>query len=140
MAEYSGYGATLSIYITNAYTAIAQIRDITGPSMALDAVEVSHRDSAWKKFVAGQIDGGEVTFDLIYDPDSTTHVAGSRGGLNYALTTRQREQFKVTFPDAAAATTAIFYGYVTKFTPKEPMNDALTADVTIKVDGAITWA
>ena len=138
MAEYSGYGATLSIYITSSYTAIAQIRDITGPSMALDTIETSSRDSAWKKFVPGQIDGGEVTFDLVYDPDATTHKEGTRGGLAYAVTNRQREQFKVTFPDTTPAT-AVFYGYVTKFVPKEPMNDALTADVTIKVDGAITW-
>lgn len=140
MAEYSGYGTTLSIYVTNAYVAVAQIRDLSGPAMALDTPEVSHRDSAWKKFVAGQIDPGEVTFDIVYDPDANSHKAGALGGLAYALLNRRREQFKITFPDAAAATTAIFYGFVSKFTPKEPMNDALTADLTIKIDGEVTWA
>lgn len=139
MSEFSGYGVTLSIWVSAAFAAVAQIRDLSGPAMALDTPEVSHRDSAWKKFVAGQIDAGEVTFDIVYDPDVNSHKAGSVGGLAYAIINRTREQFKITFPDPTPAT-ATFYGFVTKFNPKGPMNDALTADLAIKVDGAVTWA
>lgn len=140
MAELSGFTTRLAIYITNAFVDVAQVRDINPPATALDTVEVSHRDSAWKKYLPSLIDAGEATFDIVYDPDLQTHKAGAAGGLAYAAINKTREQFRVTFGDAAPAVTAIFYGYVTKFTPKSPYAGALTADVTIRPDGAVTWA
>ena len=138
MAEYSGYGAVLQVD-NSGYTAIGQIRDLAGPAMMLDAIESSHRDLSSKKFVAGQIDGGEVTFDIAYDPDLATHSATAAPGLVYYLVNRTAKSFKVLFPDTSPAT-ATFTALVTKFAPKAPMNDLLTADVTLKISGAITWA
>lgn len=138
MAEYSGYAATLQVD-NSGYTTIGQIRDITGPAMALDAIDSTHRGSAWKTALPGQLDGGEVTFDIAYDPDLATHAAGAAPGLVYYMVNRTQKSFRVNFPDSTPAT-ATFTGFVTKFTPKEPQNDLLTADVTIKVGGAITWA
>lgn len=140
MAEYSGYAATLQVD-NSGYTTIGQVRDITGPSMALDAIDSTHRSTsgAWKTALPGQIDGGEVTFDIAYDPDLATHSAAAAPGLVYYMINRTVKSFKINFPDTTPAT-ATFSGFVTKFTPKEPQNDLLTADVTIKVAGAITWA
>lgn len=138
MAEYTGFAAVLNIYITSSFVAIAQVRDISGPSMSTDDIELSHRGASVKTYKPGMLDGGEVTLDIVYDPDSATHDDSVRGGLAYALDTRQREQFRLDFADATPAK-ATFYGLVTGFTPKTPMNDAQTADVTIKVDGSVAW-
>ena len=136
---YSGFAAVLQMYVTSSFTTIAAIRDIAGPTLALNTVEVSTRDSAWRKFAATMIDGGEVTFDIVYDPDTATHGEAALGGLVYALEQRRREQFKLSFADSTPAT-ATFYGFVTRFQPKTPMDGAQTADVTLKIDGSITWA
>lgn len=138
MAEYSGFATVLQVD-NSGYTAIGQIRDLAGPAMMLDTIESSHRDLSSKKFVAGLIDAGEVTFDIAYDPDLATHSATAAPGLVYYMVNRTAKSFKVLFPDTSPAT-ATFTALVTKFTPKAPMNDLLTADVTLKISGAITWA
>lgn len=133
MAEYSGFAATL----TAAGAAIAQVRDISGPGMSMDTHELSHRDSPWKQYGAGLTDNGEVTFDIVYDPDLTSHKA-TTPGLVYYFENRSTVAWVLSFADTTA-TTASFSGYVKGFSPKTPMNDAQTADVTIKIMGAITW-
>lgn len=138
--EYSGFAGTLKVDISSTYTTIAQIRDISGPSLAADTIEVTHRDGGgWKEFVAGLRDGGEVTFDLIFDPDQTTHSPSAAGGLITLLSAGTKNSFRVSFADSTA-TTATFDAIVTAFEPKMPLNDAQTADATLKVSGTITWA
>lgn len=137
--EYSGYGVSLGIYNGSTYDAVAQVRDISGPGATLDTIEVTHRDSGGvKEYVGGLLDNGEVTFDIIYDPDDTTHDDGANGlqGLQIAKTVKQ---MRLTLPDATP-TTFTFNALVTKFEPKAPLNDAFTADVTLKVTGGLTIA
>lgn len=139
MAEYSGYPATLAVDISASYTDIVQVRDISGPSMSADTIDVSTRDTNnWKKFIAGMRDGGEVTFDCVYDPAQTTHSASAAGGMVTLLAAGTVGSFRLTFADES--TTVTFDGIVTAFEPSDPMNDAQTADVTIKVSGELTWA
>ena len=139
MANYSGFAAVLQTTISSVLTNIAGVRDISGPSMSMDTIDASSRDSLWKTYVAGQVDGGEITFDIVYDPDAATHLAGTAGGLVKDLMSQTLQVFKIKFSDVSPAT-ASFSGFVTKFTPKTPFNGLQSADVTIKVSGALTWA
>lgn len=141
MAEYTGFAGTFKTEISAVYTTVAQVRDINGPNMSRDMVEVTSRDSTGqaKEFLAGLLDNGEVTFDLVYDPDSTTHSASATGGLITLLAAGTQNNFRVSFADSTA-TTATFAGLVQQFQPTMPLNGAQTASVTIKVSGQITWA
>jgi predicted secreted protein len=139
MARYSGFAATLKVEISSVYTAVAQVRDINGPNMSADPIDVSDRDSAWKQFLAGQRDGGELTFDLVYDPDLASQSASVAGGLLTLFIAGTSNNFRVTFADATPAT-ATFAGFVQSVQPKAPYNDAQTADVTVKVSGQVTFA
>lgn len=140
MAKYAGYDVALKVKSGGSYVTIAQVRDISGPALKQDAVEVTHRDgSKWREFVGGLRDGGEVTFDVVYDPDQTTQAAGSAPGLAYMLANGTLGDFQLAFPDTTP-TTCQFYALVTAFSPKAPMADALTADATLKLSGAPTWA
>lgn len=138
--EYSGFPAVLKVDIAGTYTAIAQIRDLSGPAMSADAIESTHRDGGGdKEFIAGLRDGGEVTFDLVFDPALTTHSPSASGGLLTAFKAGSKDGYKVEFADSAP-TVAAFDAIVTGFQPKMPLNDMQTADVTLKVSGAITWS
>jgi len=141
MAEYTGFAATLKTEISGVYTTIAQVRDISGPNMQRDTVEVTSRDSTGqaREFLAGLQDNGEITFDIVYDPDATTHSASASGGLVTLLNSGALNNFRLTFADSTPMT-ATFAGIVTGFQPTTPLNDAQAADVTIKVSGQITWA
>lgn len=138
MAEYSGFAGKLQVQ-EGTFQEIAQVRDINGPAVSVDAIDASHSGSGWKKYLPGLIDGGEVTFDIAYDPDLATHSATAAPGLPYYQIQRSVKTYKVLFPDTTPAS-ASFSAFVTKFTPKAPYAGLLTADVTLKLTGAITWA
>lgn len=141
MAEYTGFAGSFKVEISSVYTTVAQMRDVNGPNMSRDTVEVSSRDSAGqaKEYLAGMLENGEVTFDLVYDPDLQTHSASASGGLITLMAAGTLNNFRTTFADTTPAT-ATFAGLVTQFQPTMPLNGAQTASVTIKISGQITWA
>lgn len=141
MAKYSGYDVLLKVKQGASYVAVAQIRDLSGPAIKQDTNEVTHRDgNKWREFVGGLRDGGEVSFDIVYDPDLASHGASATPGLAYMAMNGTVGDFQITWPDANPAQTCTFNALVTSFQPNAPMGDALTADVTLKITGSLTWA
>lgn len=143
MTEYAGYRTVLAWLQTppSTYTTIGQVRDISGPGVTADQVEVSHRDNTFRLYRAGMRDGGELTFDVVFDPDLASHDPTVANSLYDLLVDGTVATFRVTYPGASTATTtATFSGFVSGFEITSPMEDGLTADVTIKISGAITWA
>lgn len=134
MAEYFGYDCMLQINGGD----IVQVRDIEGPGMKLDTVEVTTRDtSKWRKRIAGLKDGGTVTFEIVYDPDATTHKNAS-GGVAYHLLQGTSNTFALMFPTATTVASIAFTAFVTSFKPKAPMEGALLADIELQITGAVT--
>lgn len=142
MGGVAALGATLKFGTTP--VALVNVHDISGPSMSVDTIDVTAHDSTnwYREFVVGFIDSGEVSFSINWDPDETTHkVAAS--GLPYLLTQRTSEDFELEFQTGAAAGDtykASFTAYVTAFEPSAPVEDKQTADITLKISGAVTWA
>ena len=131
--KYSGFGVLFKTQISGVYTTVAAVLDIKGPS-----IDVTSRDSAnWMEFIGGLKEGGEVTYSLVYDPATQTQSASAGGGLVTLLVAGATNYFQLFFP---SSNTFTFAGLVTKFAPTSPLNDKSTADVTIKVSGAITFA
>jgi len=136
----SAYPVVLAVNtVSTTYVTIAAVLDIEGPGMTLDMIDVTSRDSAsWKEFIGGLIDGGEVAFDILYDPDDTTHSATSPG-LVGLLTSKTIKGWKLTLTDPTP-TVWSFTALVKAFKPKAPMKDALRANVTLKVTASIAVA
>lgn len=136
MAKFDAYGTVFQI--DNAgYVTVAQVRSVSGPSMSLDTVDVTTHDSSagWREFVATLIDAGEISLELVWDPDLATHIQ-----LRTDLTARTDSRlFKVIFPDATS-TEWIIPGIVTSYEPNAPVDGELSATITIKADGAPTLA
>ena len=137
--KYTGRAADLQISISAVYTTIAQIRDMVGPTMSMNALDVSTRDVSWKEYIAGQRDGGEVKFDCVFDSDSATHSATVVGGFIKSLVDGSVGLYKLLFADGTPVT-ASFSALVVKVEPKDPYDGVQTADVTLKITGAITFA
>lgn len=139
MAKFSSWGAQLKIGDgggVEVFTTIAQVRDIGGPSLSMDTLDVTTHDSAdaWREFVGGLKDGGEVSMELVYDPDSVTQTA-----LRVDLDSRVRRNFKLVFPDLTSTEWA-FTATITQFEPSANVEDELSASVTLKVTGEPTLA
>ena len=127
-----GDGATPEVFTT-----ISEVRDISGPSLAVDTEEVTNHDStaAWEEFVATIVRSGEVTFDLNYHPTESTHDAGT--GLIADMVAKTLRNFQLIFTDAGTSTWT-FAAFITGFEPSTPVAGALSASCTMKLSGQPT--
>ena len=118
---------------------VAQVTNVSGPSLTLDTVDVTCHDStsAYEEVVATLLRGGEITLDIVYDPADDTHDATGGNGLLTRMNAKRRTNFSLIFADTASTTWA-FDGYVTGFEPGAAVDGATTASVTVKTDGAMT--
>ena len=59
---------------TEVFTTIAEVKEISGPSISVDTVELTTHSSsgAWKEYLPTLIDAGEVTFDVNFIPTNAT--------------------------------------------------------------------
>lgn len=139
MANYHSKGTLLKMgdgASPETFTTVGQVQDISGPSLSLGTVEVTNHSSTAREFVADILGGGEVSFEIVYDPNLATHKNAS-GGLLYALAQKQRKNWKLTLPSSPSADIA-FTGWVTKFESAAPVEGKLAAKVTITCDGLPT--
>ena len=137
-----GYGTLLKIGdgagTAEQFTTIAEVGDIAGPGFSVDTNDVTSHDSpgAMREFKAGLIDPGELSFPINFQPTNATHDAVT--GLLSVMSDRAVTNFKLIFPDTGA-TEAAFAALVTKFDVKEPVAGIISADLTLKISGVITW-
>ena len=136
MAKYDAYGTQFK----RGAVAVAQISNISGPSMSLDTEDVTTHDSTggWEEVVATILRSGEVTLEIVYDPAAATHK-NAAGGVLADIIGRASTTYSIVFPDAAN-TTWSFTAFCTGFEPGMPHDGALTASVTYKLTGQPTLA
>ena len=140
MAEYAGFETTLSVLLGAVWTPVGQVGDIDGPGIESEQIEVSHRDSQWRRYVSGMKDGGEISFDVIFDPNHVSHDPTLTDSMYKYAETGVVTSWRVDFPGVGTAVTrAAFDGFVSSFETTSPLEDGLKADVGIKISGAITW-
>ncbi len=118
--------------LANTFADIANVQDITGPSISTDMLDASTHDSpsAFKEKVAGMVDVGDVTFPIVFDPAATTHIA-MRQDL---VARKQLRSFQLAFNPAAPVTWE-FEGAVQTYTPAAPVQGLLTANVGLTISG-----
>ena len=132
------YATILSVQDANdasTWVPIAKVRDLKGPGLKVDTEEVTTNDSGgWKEYEATLIDGGEVSFELEYDPALDTHQGSGANSIPGILLARVKRNFKITFPDASEIA---FAALVTEFEPDAPTGGTRKASVKMQVSGAV---
>lgn len=126
----SGNGA-----VPEVFTTLAEVTKITPPKMKRDTVDVTHELSpgAWREFIAGLKDGGDVSLDLNFIPGGTAAAAlTAELDIDGPSAVINRE---IVFPDGSMFT---FAGILTAFDPDAPLDKAMTASATFKVTGKPT--
>lgn len=112
---------------------IGELLEVSGPSLARDAVEATHSRSAnrFREFISGLRDGGEITLTIALYPDSAAGSSHRKLVDDYedddAIT------YRMLFPDGA--TYWEFDGLVTSLEHASPIDDRMTMAVTIKISG-----
>jgi hypothetical protein len=137
MGATASYGAQLQIgdgAMTEAFTTVAGVKDISGPQMTRDNVEVTAHDSpdGYKERVPTLKDGGQVTFELNWDPSDATHDLAT--GLGSLIDVDDPTHFRLVYPRLSKRWA--FSGYVTAYGPiAAPVAGVHQAPVTIMVTG-----
>lgn len=72
MANYGGKGTQLHITINTSFVPLSQAVEITGPSGEMGTREVTHLDSSAREFAPTILDGGEFTWNMLYDANSAS--------------------------------------------------------------------
>jgi predicted secreted protein len=121
---------------TEAFTTIAEVRDISGPGFTLDTEEVTNHSTTggYKEYIATLKDGGEVTFDLNFFQHAT------HDDLWDDFEARTRRNFQIVFPITSGDDTLTFAAFVTNIGHEAPVQGVLTRSVTLRVTGAGTWS
>jgi predicted secreted protein len=121
------------------FTTISEVTNVGTPSFSRDTVDATHHTSAGgvREFIGGLIDPGEVSVDMNWLPNDPTQDE-TTGLLAAALDGEQRN-FKLVIPSSPPVTWN-FTGLVTAFSGATPMDDKMTANVTIKVSGLPTFS
>jgi predicted secreted protein len=137
-----GYGATYEIWdaslTTPAFVALEEVISITPGEAETDRVEVTHMQSPGRRreYVSGMIDSGEASVEINWLPGSATDLL-IRGLLTSGATVEHR----ITLPANADGdrVTLTYDAQITGYSKSIPMDDRLTATVTIAVSGEETW-
>lgn len=115
-----------------AFTAIANITNLSGPGLSRNTIDVTAHDSpdARMEFIGGLKDSGELSADLNYDPAEHDQLIDD-------FDDEDPRNYQIVFPDAATTTWAI-KAILTGFEPGMPHDDKATASVTFKISGKPT--
>lgn len=112
---------------------MGEVYDVSPPNQQTDEVEVTHYGSegGYREFIGGLSDGGEVTFSINWVPANATDVI-----LRTLHGSRAVRYQSIEFPNEARIN---FYGWVKGFEKGTPMDDKMTATVTVRVTGPSTY-
>jgi len=139
MAVATGYGTLFKVgggeSPTDIYVAVAECTNFSGPGLSVDAVETTHTSSTnrARTFIQGLVDGGEVSVDMNFLPNDSTQD-DTAGLVSKLLGDTAATNFQMVFSSTVASTWT-FAGLVTSFEMTAPIDDRMTASVTIKLSG-----
>jgi hypothetical protein len=108
----------------------------SGPAGDSDEIETTVLSDTFKTFAKGQRDGGEVSFQIAYDPEDG--AAGSSQTLSDLFNGCDTATWQATFVSACAAGSVVetFSGWVKGLSITVDKTSLTVADVTIRVTGS----
>jgi hypothetical protein len=121
------------------YTTIAEVVDLSGPSIEQATHDAPSQDITWMKRVAGLVSAGEVTFDVNFIPKDSTHDMTT--GLLSIIGSQDVTGWQLVYNDAGAGTASqwTFDAYCTGFNQDVPVDGILKASITLQINGQPTF-
>ena len=144
MAKSIGFGAKL-LHSTNgaSYALLGQVHELSGPDASRAEVDCTTMDSTAKEYLPAVVEGGTVNVGITWDTTNAgtpnhTRLTGTLAG-GFDISSPSNASFWRIEHPSDTDVQLNFRGYVTSFSPSFPMEDKVSAQVTIKVDKAVTW-
>jgi hypothetical protein len=147
MAAFTSFGSTLKVGALNAGAyqaptlAVGEILSMNVDGMTLNPVEITTITDRFRKFTPGLIDSGSISLEVNLDPDDAQQAtiidqldasAGTTAPVNLS--------WLVEFGSSTnKGATMSGIGMVTAMSVKGSLDAAVTASITIKWSGAVTF-
>lgn len=132
-----GYGTKYEIWdaslTTPAFVEVAEVITVTPGEATADRIDATHMQSPGRRreYISGLIDNGEASFEINWVPGNDTDVL-----LRDLLASGAVVQHRITFPNDVTVT---FEAAITGFSKAIPIDDRMTATITVAVSGEETW-
>jgi predicted secreted protein len=110
---------------------VAELTSISGPNETMDTIDVTSHDSpdAYREFIAGIRDGGEISIEGNFiKTDTTGQIA-----LHNDFQAGTKRAWIIKFPGGSTQISG--NGFITAFSPSFPFEDKIGFTATIKVTG-----
>lgn len=129
-----GYGSTYAIFSGGDYVLLGEVINITPGEATVEQVDATHMTSPGRRRekIPGLIDSGEASVEINWVPGDATDLL-IRGFLASGAVVDHR----ITFPNGVNVT---FEASVTGYSKSLPIDDRMTATITVLVSGEETWA
>ena len=139
-----GFGVTLARgngASPEVFTDIAELMDLSPPSMTKDQVEATHTKSpdGFREYIPGLKDGGEFSATMNFLPSDTTQGNTAGGLMHDFINESETRNWRITYPGSPAVTWT-FRATVIGYEVATPMDDKMTLVATFRVAGAPTVA
>ena len=116
------------------FTDIAELRDTTPPALTRNPIETTTHNESDDAYIVGIRRHGDLTFNLNFLPNNATH--DHLTGLQKKWYDGSRDIWRITYPGGKRW---LFSGFVTQISPSAPVDDRLSADVTVRPTGRHDW-
>ena len=126
----SSVGGTLS-----SSTLVAEVSSVGTVELTANIIEYNSYGNSYKQKLVGQKDSGTLSLTLNWVCGDTSHLA-----LKAKYDSGAAQTFAIKWISAAENAVAQFTGYVSSFSIDTPVEDVVTANVEIAIDGAVAFA
>lgn len=128
MTTWTANGTTLAI---DGGTAVVNLISVTAYNVSVATIDSTNMASTWRESIGGLKDGGDCSFEIAYDPAGATHQALTTDidGASHSVV--------ITYSNSD---TTSFNAIITGFSVTAALDDKITASVTMKITGAVTFA
>lgn len=147
MAAFSSFGSTLKVgpATSGAYTAptlaVGEILSLNVDGIKLNTIDITTLTDRFRKFTPGLIDSGSISLEVNLDPDDAQHnTIIDQLDVTAGTTAPTMLSWLVEFGSSSnKGATLAGVGIVTDFSIKGGLDSAVTASITVKWSGSVTF-
>ena len=115
---------------------LGEVVGISGPSLSVTALDVTNLADTAKAFIASEVyDGGEITLEVNFEPDTQFHADMIVDMLAFTPA-----EVTIQYADAGTTTYTLAACIITGFEAGASVDEKLSGTFTIKVGGAVSIA
>lgn len=118
----------------DASTKVAEVSSVGTLELSANIVEYNSYGNTHKQKLVGQKDSGTLSLTLNWQPGDASHTA-----LKAKYDDGGKQTFAVRWVSGTENATAQFTGYISSYSIDTPVEDVVTANVEIAIDGAVAF-